>query len=77
MTERLRQRIVNHLLSERAILHQNIEELFDDRNLADSELRQAGECEQLLIDIAKEQNEDQEPQRMQPAVTGQTGETTQ
>jgi hypothetical protein len=54
MSPELTRRIVQHLLSEREILDNNIEELFDDRLNASHEITQKQDCEQLLIDIEKE-----------------------
>lgn len=72
MTPELTQKVVQHLLSERAVLNKLNEEL--DEGLRRNELTQLAKCEYLLMEIEKETTHgttpDQRPQAPAEAAGG-------
>ena len=56
MNPRLIQRIVQHLLTERTLLYRTIDDFDGDEDQVIQEQAAVTECEQLLVDIQKEQH---------------------
>lgn len=72
MTPELTQKVVQHLLSERAVLNKLNEEL--DEGLRRNELTQLAKCEYLLMEIEKEKQNETGTVQQQSAATPAGGD---